>query len=205
MNTALNSSSLIPLTQPYNTAPWNYTGAESVGSIPNTNIVDWILVEYRDAPDAVSATPATMIGRQAAFLLNDGSVVDLDGSSILSFNHSIIQSLFVVVWHRNHLGIMSAVALTESGGVYTYNFTTSDSQAYGIDAQNNLGGGVYGKIAGDANADSDVDGSDKTLWENQAGTQGYNSGDFDMDSQTENKDKNDNWYPNVGENCQVPE
>ena len=38
----LNYAGYLPLTQPYNTAPWNYTGTESVATIPNYDIVDWI-------------------------------------------------------------------------------------------------------------------------------------------------------------------
>ncbi|RLD53861.1 MAG: hypothetical protein DRJ05_15745, partial [Bacteroidetes bacterium] len=60
-------SGFLPLTQPYGGSPWNYSGAESVTSIP-ANVVDWILVELRDAPDAGSAIPSTMIAQQAAFL-----------------------------------------------------------------------------------------------------------------------------------------
>ncbi len=205
MNTGLNSGGLLPLDQPYNTAPWNYPGSVNIESIPNANIVDWVLIELRDAEDATSATPGTMIAKQAAFLLNDGSVVGLDGSSILSFYHSIIQSLFVVIWHRNHLGVMSANALTETGGVYTYDFTTSGGQAYGTDAQKDLGSGVYGMIAGDANADGDVNTGDKTIWTNQAGVSGYKTADMNMNTQVNNQDKNNKWLLNSGEECQVPE
>jgi hypothetical protein len=90
MNTELNGLTDFPLSQPYNQPPWNYSGTESVGSIPNSNVVDWLLIELRDATDAPSATPPTIIAQQAAFVLMDGSVVGMDGSSILSFNHSII-------------------------------------------------------------------------------------------------------------------
>ncbi len=42
---------LVPLNQPYNTAPWNYTGTESVVSVPALAI-DWVLIELRDATSA---------------------------------------------------------------------------------------------------------------------------------------------------------
>jgi len=167
--------------------------------------VDWVLIELRDTTDASLATGETMIARQAALLLNDGSVVGLDGSFILSFNHSIIHALFTVIWHRNHLGIMSANPLTESGGIYTYDFTTPTGQAYGTDAQKDLGSGIYGMISADANADGDVNTDDKTFWGNQAGEEGYKSEDFDMDGQVSNPDKNEKWLPNEGEGSQVPE
>ncbi|MCD4697857.1 MAG: VCBS repeat-containing protein, partial [Bacteroidales bacterium] len=51
MNTGLNPDH-IPLSQPYNIAPWDYTGTESFVSIPNANVVDWVLVELRDTTEA---------------------------------------------------------------------------------------------------------------------------------------------------------
>ena len=144
-------------------------------------------------------------GDAGSIVSNDGSIVGLDGSSILSFNHSIIHSLYVVIWHRNHLGIMSAYALTESGGVYSYDFTTPAGQAYGADAQKDMGSGIYGLYSGNANADASINTGDKTIWIIQAGTQGYKSADFNMDGQVNNADKNDQWVPNFGEGSQVPE
>ncbi len=40
MNTAINS--VLPLSQPFSGFPWFYLGTESVVSIPNGNIVDWV-------------------------------------------------------------------------------------------------------------------------------------------------------------------
>ncbi len=207
METDLNPDD-IPLTQPFNVAPWNYSGTESVTSIPNADVVDWVLIELRDTTDAALATGETMIARQAAFLLNDGEIVGLDGDrdkACLVSTPPISNNLFVVIYHRNHLPIMSANPLTESGGVYTYDFTTPINQAYGTDAQKDLGSGVYGMFSADANADGDVNVVDKTIWENQAGESGYKSGDFDMDGQVNNPDKNEMWVPNDGEVGQVPE
>ena len=207
MRTTLNDEGLLPLEQPYNVAPWNYSGTESVDSIPNADIVDWALVELRDTTQVDYATGETMIARQAAFILDDGSVVDLDGNNgaCSIVGSPITNNLFVVLWHRNHLGVMSANAVTESDGVYTYDFSTPAGQAYGTDAQKDLGSSIYGMIAADANADGDVNAADKTIWENQAGEQGYKSADFDMDGQVSNPDKNDKWVPNNGEGCQVPD
>ncbi|MBN1338239.1 MAG: right-handed parallel beta-helix repeat-containing protein, partial [Bacteroidales bacterium] len=49
MNTTLNSGGHLPLSQPYNQAPWYYSGTEAVTAIPNTDVVDWVLIELRDA------------------------------------------------------------------------------------------------------------------------------------------------------------
>ncbi|MCD4788583.1 MAG: Ig-like domain-containing protein, partial [Bacteroidales bacterium] len=124
MNTDLNSGGYLPTSQPYNISPWYYSGIENVGAIPNGNVTDWVLVELRETTgDASTAIPATMIERQAALLLNDGLVVGMDGISNLIFSSTVTNNLFVIVWHRNHLGIMSAIPVTISGGIYTYDFT----------------------------------------------------------------------------------
>ncbi|MCD4696198.1 MAG: hypothetical protein K8S16_08135 [Bacteroidales bacterium] len=199
---------MLPHNQPYDansSARWYYERNETVDPIPGFDIVDWILVELRDATDANSALSGTMIAQQPAFLLNDGSCVDLNGSSILSFYHSIIQSLFVVVWHRNHLGIMSATPLTETEGIYNYDFTTSAGQAYNS-GQKEIVTGVWGMIAGDADGTSQVNEMDITgKWSADAGKCGYFSGDMNLDSQLNNQDKNDVWLPNNGQGNQVPD
>lgn len=101
MQTDLLVAGLIPNAQPYNIFPWNYDGTESVISIPD-NVVDWVLVELRDEDDNTK-----IISTRAAFLLNNGKIVDLDGNNSVSF---LMPSDFyyIVVKHRNHLEIMSA-------------------------------------------------------------------------------------------------
>ncbi len=47
MNADLAGLPDFPLAQPFNTAPWNYAGTESVLSVPNADVVDWVLVEMR--------------------------------------------------------------------------------------------------------------------------------------------------------------
>lgn len=206
MTTGLNAAGLIPLSQPYNTAPWNYSGTESVFAVPNVNVVDWVLVELRDAATASAAIPATRIARQAALLLNDGSVVGTDGSSILQFNNSFTQQLFVIVWHRNHLGIMTAGGVTASGGIYSYDFSTSETKVYGGSlGYKYLGSGVWGMVAGDATHDGLIDLSDKTQWTAFAGKKGYLDADYNRDVQVSNPDKNDYWLPNRTLISQIPQ
>lgn len=206
MNTDLNLAGEIPLSQPYNTLPWNYPGTESVASMPNTDIIDWVLVELRDATDAASATGATRIAQQAAFILKDGTVVGLDGFSNLQIGTSFSNGLFLIVWHRNHLGVLSATALTETAGVFTYDFSTSLSQAFGGGAGYKLvDTAIYGMPGGDENGDGIIDASDKGTWTVNAGTEGYQSSDFNMDNQVNNQDKNDTWVENTTLTDQVPD
>ncbi len=205
METTLNAKNLIPLVQPYSGSPWNYPGDEEVLSIPGINVVDWILVELRDAVDAASATSGTIIASKAAFVEKDGTVIGIDGSNLLNFPVSISNNLFVVIWHRDHLGILSDNPLTGLSGVYSYDYTTSDSQVYGNAAgYKEVAPGIWGMVGGDANADGTIDDFDKDdHWDLQAGDQGYISSDYSLDSEVDNNDKNDIWLPNSGTGTQV--
>jgi hypothetical protein len=197
----------IPLSQPYVSIPWTYTGSDGVTNIPNTDVVDWVLVEIRDAATAGQAIASTKVGRQAAWLMSDGSIVGLNGSSNLQFTHSLVHQLFVVIWHRNHLGILSNNPLTASGGTYHYNFSSSASQIFGGPAgAKEITSGIWGMIAGDGNADNVVDINDKnSSWSILAGNNGYFSGDFDLNGTIDNLDKNEKLLINLTHQSQVPE
>jgi len=203
MITYLNMFGYIPLIQPYNTTPWNYNGTESVASIPNSDVIDWVLVELRETPgDASSATSGMMIDRQAGFILKDGTIVNTDGSSPLVFNVEITENLFAVIYHRNHLGILSAYPLTLSGDEYIYNFTSGEGQVYGgMIGHIEIGTGIWGMMAGDGNQDGEISNQDKDdVWLLENGNAGYYSGDFNMNGQVETIDKNLLWEINAG-NC----
>jgi hypothetical protein len=162
-------------------------------------------VDWRDAPDAASATENTTFVRQAAFLLRNGKIVDLDGASPITYNYLINDNLFVVIWHRNHLPVMSANPLVESGGIYSYDFTTAMGMAY-LNGQKSLNGSVYGMYAGDADGNGEIESIDKNgFWAIQAGNKGYKSADFNMNSQVDNLDKNDFWTENNGISSQIPD
>lgn len=207
MTTILNNTGLLPLTQPYNISPWNYSGSESVISIPNADITDWVLIEFRDATEAALATSQTIIEKQAAFLLNNGSIVGLDGASLLQLNNLPINELFAVICHRNHLGVMSANPLSINGNNYSYDFTSSPSSVFGgEDAHAEIAPGIWGMAASDGNADGTVNIIDKSdIWIMQVGLQGYLKGDYNLNTQIENSDKNDIWLPNVDKNSFIPD
>ena len=207
MKLSINDRGSLPLTQPYNMSPWNYAGDESVTSIPNANVVDWVLLELRETDgDASTATSATIVGQKAVFLLSNGSIVDMDGLSLPEFEFGISDNLFVVLWHRNHLGIMSGVPVENLGGIYTYDFSSAELQVYGgIMAHKEIGSGIWGMVAADGDANGIINMDDKfNTWMAQSGLSGYYTGDFNMDIQIDNKDKNDLWLNNSGYNEQVP-
>lgn len=206
MNTDLNSEGLLPLNQPFNQSPWNYPGVESVASIPNGLVVDWVLVEYRIAPNAASANSSTTVGRKAAFILDDGSIVDLDGVSNLRYNGVVNNDLFVVIWQRNHMGILSAGSLLDTPGAYVYDFTDDPLKAHGgLAAQKEIATGVYGMFGGNADGNNQIDLIDiTTYWYGIAGYYGYHSSDFNMDGQSNNLDKNDVWLNSLSVTSQIP-
>jgi hypothetical protein len=215
MNTTLNG--ILPTSHPFNPAlpyfgnpmpDWRYTGAGSVGAIPNVNIVDWVLVDLRDAVSAAAATPATSIAKFPAFILNNGNIVGLNGSSNLEFTNVVTNNLFVVIYNRNHQSIMSAIPVPYAAGAYTYDYTTGEAQVHnGALGHKLLSAGKWGMRSGDGNGDGDILLNDKTLvWgiSTQLGKTGYLPSDFNFDRQTNNKDKNDKWVPNLGSTSQVP-
>jgi hypothetical protein len=207
MNTDLKDMGWIPYAQPFDDNPsadWYYNGTETVGIIPDF-AVDWILVELRDATSVTNALPGRAIARQAAFVTNNGDVVDLDGLPLLEFDEAVFNDLYVNIWHRNHLGVISANPLVNVAGTYSYNFFSGSGQAYGgTSAQVQLYPGIWGIMAGDASGDG-VIGDDQTLWLLDAGLQGYLKGDLNLDSQVDNMDKNDFLIPNIGSGSFIPE
>jgi len=216
MTTTLKDNNYLPLEQPYsptlpyynNLSPvWLYSGIENVSVIPD-NVADWVVVQLRDSDTPGNAGPGTILnnGSQAVFLLNDGSVVSRDGSGNLFFFVSYSQNLYAVIYHRNHLGIMSNFPLTETGGIYSYNFSMGPDQAYGTDAQKNLGNGVYAMPGGDANADGIINSIDITnAWYLEAGLSDYMGSDINLNGHSNNEDKNDIWFWNYGSESQIPE
>ncbi|MBC8487382.1 MAG: lamin tail domain-containing protein [Bacteroidetes bacterium] len=215
MGNDLRSDGLLPFYQPFdpalpyygnNNPVWQYSGIDTITYIPYY-AVDWVLIELRDASSAAGAGSGTMIAQYPAYLMADGKVVSLNGSTPLNVNLTISNNLFIVIWHRNHLGIMNATGLNPvDGTVETYDFSTGSGQVYGgaagyIELETN----VWGMVAGDVNADGTINADDKgNGWSTDAGASGYLGGDLNLNTQSNNQDKNDLWLPNEGTSSQVP-
>ncbi|MFZ1289877.1 MAG: hypothetical protein WAR79_07295, partial [Melioribacteraceae bacterium] len=90
-------------------------GIESVDQsffTTNPTIVDWVLIELRDG---ATASVATTVDRKAAFVKSDGTIIDINGSEELEFQNTLPGNYFVVIYHRNHLPVMSSVKLDMTG------------------------------------------------------------------------------------------
>lgn len=201
MNTTLNTNTLIPLQQPYSGVPWNYAGTESVASIPS-GVVDWVLVELRDAATPAAAIPSSKLAgwTKAYFIKADGSIVDLDGTSPPNIgNPTVVNNLYVIIRHRNHIAVLSANGMTLAGNNYNYNFSSGINQAYGGEAgYKQIGTGVFGMVSGDADEDVNISVLDYSKWAADFGlTSTYITSDVDMDGEVSVLDYS-KWATNFG-------
>ena len=174
MVTFLKDSDLVPLNQPYNRPPWNYTGTESVVSIPD-NVVDWLLIEVRDESYNV-------LKSQAAFLRSDGRILDLDGSEGVYFP-SILgnQNYHIAVRHRNHLAIVSDIT-TNLPNLQPLLLTDVDNVKGNAIQVQSLAPNLYAMRAGDFDSDGVVTVSDFNFYTTQtAQINFYLDGDCNLD------------------------
>ena len=160
MNNTLNSSGILStsaLSQPYNNTAFNYTGTENVSSgffTAHSDIVDWVLIELRDA-----TSPATIVATRAAFVKQDGSLADTNGvSTQITFIGVSHGNYYVAIHHRNHLGISSSATIDFTGGSGSYDFTTAANKAYQNKSYTSTVqvGSIWAMRAGNANSNNNV-------------------------------------------------
>ena len=173
-------------------------------------VVDWVEVQIRvvantetQLPTGLTGVPAAVSSyKKAAWLLSDGSVVDVDsdiaainagtndpeliiptGTGGLTFN-ATTQKLYVLITHRNHLPIMSADAVSADGeGVYDYDFTTGTAQAVGGVSALKEAGGILSMYVSDTDRDGNVGGSDiSSDIRPNIGASAYHVGDVTLDA-----------------------
>ena len=112
-------------------------------------------------------------------------IVEYKKNEVVYKENGDADSFYVVVWHRNHLGIMSAlpVGVTSSNCTAVYDFTGSETAAYSMsqNGQTRLFNGRYGMIVGDSNIDGIVNAADRVAVRNMTGQTGYLSEDLSMD------------------------
>ena len=95
----------------------------------NNAIVDWVFLELRSSTDQTA-----IVDSRAALVQRDGDIVDLDGISPVSFATAPINSYYVVVRHRNHLGVMTANPVALTATATTVDFTSASTSLYRIAA-----------------------------------------------------------------------
>lgn len=183
-----------PAGQPYNAAPWNYTGTEGAGwtnTNYNADVVDWILVSFRTGLDV-----NTEVAKAAALLKKDGSVEFLDPCVL---DGSVTGPFHILVEHRNHIGALTSTPVDVVGNTLTFDFTTTNT----LSAGQKLIGPKYCLYAGNSNqiddtGGYDINGLDKALWDTQNGFfYQYSTADFSMNGDIDGADKSI-WSMNNG-------
>lgn len=185
MRTELVANNILPINQPYDCAPWFYTGNEGFGngSTTPTNVVDYVLVEARSADN-----PYTVVERQVAVILSNGIITDhvFSNSGVsdvgVHFNNlSPTGNYYFVLRHRNHLPIITATAHNVSNPATI--LLTNPSNIMGGEQQlTNLGGGLYGLKGGDFNANGVITVADYNVYiPNSSSVNVYSPSDGNLD------------------------
>jgi hypothetical protein len=156
MRDDLRTNGLVPLGEPYTTMGFTQVGGGGetttmpVLNVTGSNaIVDWVLVELRSTAD-----PTSIVATRCGLLQRDGDVVDIDGTSPLSFpvpsgNYRI------AVRHRNHLGCMTANAVSLGGATTVVDFRSAGTATYGTEARTVISG-AYALWAGNSVLDTEL-------------------------------------------------
>ncbi|HLO56746.1 MAG TPA: hypothetical protein VK169_20795 [Saprospiraceae bacterium] len=228
-----NGKNYIPLTDPYQSiistvdlsvinkhvgagsSPSLCTIADSsavFGVTGQNAIVDWVFVEIRSGLDHKE-----VIATRSGLLQRDSDVVDVDGVSELNFPDLTVDTFYVVVRHRNHLGVMSTLVnssqlidLTKpSTPVFDFGTSVNPNINYNGEARKYINSTISALWAGDFNADCKVkhdspsDDQNILFYDvfmyptnlnnatNFQNAIGYFQGDYDMNSKSKYENPND--------------
>lgn len=141
MRDDLRVAGLVPGTEPYTAMGFAQAGGgggetclPAVLAITGANaIVDWVRLELRS-----QANPSTIVATRQALLQRDGDIVDVDGTSAVVFD-ALPGSYHLAVRHRNHLGCMTAGAISMGGAPTVIDLRTSSTTTYGTNARKAVG------------------------------------------------------------------
>ncbi|MFD0861576.1 leucine-rich repeat protein [Sungkyunkwania multivorans] len=192
MRDNLRIDGVLPTTSPYFDG---LTADAGVFAIMGPNaIVDWVVIELRDATDN-----SILIDGRSALLQRDGDVVDVDGVSPIQFGGLPGGDYHVVVDHRNHLAIITANAAALSTGTNLIDFTSDVTLAQGTtNALVEVRPGVFGLVGGDLDENGQVQNTDISSLRPKLGIAGYDNADLDMNGQIQNTDINNLLNLNLG-------
>lgn len=184
---------LADIGHPYFLDPWEYWEPEPVNTY-HADVVDWVLVSFR-----TSVAKSDEVFRMGGLLYADGRI-RFPRNCI---NYEFTESVYVVIEHRNHIGIMSATPTTIENHQLTYDFRHQNSYAENGSGQKEIKPGVWAMFAGDCAQKNDygsyqVTGADKIPWQLLNGTSYiYSNGDMNLDGDVNGNDKGI-WFENNG-------
>ena len=171
---------IIPLSQPYNGAPWNYTGTESIATRP-AQLIDWVLVQVFNPGNQ------SLVETKAALLLNNGNVVDAlwvtDNtiSGVYFSNITANSPYYIAVRHRNHLAVFgqNTVVLPNTA---SYDFSNSANVLGGSGQLASFPGSVFALLAGDYDSNGIISVTDYNGYSAQSSQfNQYLDSDFNLD------------------------
>ena len=129
-----------------------YPSALILGLTGNNAIVDWVFIELRSG-----ANMQQVVATRSALIQRDGDVVDMDGFSPVMFTNITDLNCYVVVRHRNHLGVMTKnpLLLGETTRLVDFSHTpvAGGVATYGNNAQKVLTNNHLALWAGNVNTD----------------------------------------------------
>jgi hypothetical protein len=122
------------------------------------------------------------LATRAGLLLQNGKIVDMDGTSPLRFAATQANNYYIAVRHRNHLGFRTLNTIALSQNAVSLDFTTNAIQLNGPSPMNTSISTARMMYSGDANSDGSIDAFDSIIWENQNGTfDNYDKVDYNLD------------------------
>ncbi len=185
MKDHLRTQGLIPSLSPY---PDSLICSDTVFLITGANAVtDWVWIELRDPQDST-----LVIDSSSALLQRDGDLVAVDGISPVTFKTGKGQ-YYVVIKHRNHLGIMTKNALPLGFVSPTsLDFTSNDMETFGTNIRKMING-LWTLPAGDTNGDGIVNAADRSTTWNERNSLGYRASDCSLSGATEASDRSITW------------
>jgi len=159
MSDALRGAGLLPVQEPYTALGYGHVGSGSEFTTPtvlaatgSNAIVDWVMLELRDAGNS-----ASVVATRAALVQRDGDIVDVDGTSPVTFNVAA-GNYYVAVRHRNHFGAMAANTVALSLAPASVDLSSVATSTFGSGARKSVTGIVPTQAlwAGNVNFDGQL-------------------------------------------------
>ena len=173
LKTNLLENNLLPEDQPFNEEPYNLSQGVSISSFPS-NSVDWLLLELRAENDM------NQVVAQKPVLINaDGTIVDLMGEALITFEGVEDGNYYIAVFHKSHLPIISNTAQPLSSNPPLFDFSASADATMGNDQQTIING-KYFMVSGDFDGNGIINSLDFNLWKQSgAAVNSYSPADAD--------------------------
>ena len=140
MHDSLRVQGRLPLVEPYTDLGWSMSGGSATQIAQETldasgpdAIVDWVLVQLRDALD-----PSVVLRTRTALVLRNGDVVSTAGDTAVFFDVDP-GSYHIAVRHRNHLGCMTASAVALDSIPTLIDLRDPTTATWGVEARRIVG------------------------------------------------------------------